>query len=629
MSVLKCLFVLCAFFVAACGSNDNAGKIPVKTFFKPPETSTFRISPDGKYLSFLKDYEGKRNIFIKKVNGDSLTQITFFTKQSVKEYYWAGSSRLVLVIENQQYNNYQMFTVAKDGKELKKIEIKPTVTTVEFIGNFKYADHHVLFAMNERNPEVTDVYSLNVITGERKLVEQNPGNFLRWITDDKNTVRLAVGSDGITETLFYRENADQPFKVLKSCVFQSTLIPIGFMQGKNHHIYAISNMKRDKLALVEFDCLSGEETRVIYENPKADIFNVGYSKTLNSVAYANTALYKREVYFLSDTVRKIYEKIRKQFKDEVLEIIDHDSSENLYILSAYTDKMPGTYYLYNIKEDLITKIGDVNPDIVPDDMCEMKPISYKSRDGYTLYGYLTLPKRIKNKKYPLIVMPHQGPHNRDLWGFNSETQFLANRGYAVLQVNFRGSIGYGKEFFTAAFKQWGKNVQNDITDGVKWLIKQDIVDAEKIAVYGYDFGGYSAFNQVIQNPELYSCAVSYSGFINLFTYIKSFPAHYKPYTGIINAIVGDPEKDTEYLKQSSPIFQAADIKVPVMIFQGAKDPKVNVNETNQFVKELRKNKQEVSYILDEDEGHCISDMEAKVHFYQSMEVFLDKHLNKN
>jgi dipeptidyl aminopeptidase/acylaminoacyl peptidase len=225
-----------------------------------------------------------------------------------------------------------------------------------------------------------------------------------------------------------------------------------------------------------------------------------------------------------------------------------------------------------------------------------------------------------------VVLPHYGPSARNTWGYNAEVQFLANRGYAVFQMNYRGSVGYGKSFQNAGFKQWGKNIQNDVTDGVKWLINEKIVDSKRIAIYGYSFGGYIALNQAIYHPELYQCAASYSGFMNLFTYIKGLPAYYKPYQQMLNEIIGNPEYDADYLKYASPIFQTNKLTIPILIAQGAKDSRVNVNETNQFVRDIKKRNIDVKYLLNEDENHNFREQENRLALYKNLETFFEKHL---
>lgn len=620
-------YFLCILCVTSCDQKTENQNIPIESFFKNPETFNFKISPDGKHLAFLKYDEDKLQLFVRNIKGDNSTRLMSFTDQTIEEYYWAGSSHLALLVENASTGGLHLYTIDTQNKTNKIIPFSSKVTKLEFIGSFKYPNRYVLFSMNERNPENMDVYRLDVITGKRSLIEKNPGNFLRWITDNRNVVRLAIGTDGIREILYYREADNATFQPIKTCDFRSSLIPLGFNSDKAHHIYALSNLNRDKLALVEVNCLTGEETKVLHKNPKADIYNTAYSKSLNRIIYVNTALHKREAHFLDSGAREVYKKIKKNLVNEVVELVDQDSAENQYLLYAYTDKSPGTYYLYSIPEDRLDKLGTTNSSIREEDMSEMHPIQYKNREGITIYGYLTTPKdRKEAKNLPLIVIPHDGPYKRDLWGFNPEVQFLASRGYAVLQVNFRGSRGYGKKFFTGGFKEWRNKVQNDITDGVKWAINENIADSTKIAIYGHGFGGFSALNQVILNPDLYTCAISYSGYINLFSYVKGIPAYYKPYKEVLYTIIGNPEKDVDYLKQASPIFQTNKIKVPLMIFQGGKDEKVNMIETNQFVKELRKNKQKVVYILNESEPHTISNTSIKIHFYQNIEVFLNKHI---
>lgn len=323
---------------------------------------------------------------------------------------------------------------------------------------------------------------------------------------------------------------------------------------------------------------------------------------------------------------RIYKAILNKLPNQEIKITDKDSSEQNFIIKAYTDINPGAYYIYNVRQKKLKKLSDVNLDIDPANMCEMQPISYKTRDGLTIHGYLTLPLGKRKKNLPCVVLPHQGPSTRNAWEYVPEVQFLANRGYAVLQMNFRGSTGYGKAFENAGFKQWGAKMQNDIFDGVQWLINEGVANPNQIGVFGYGFGGYSALNQAINHPETYKCAASYSGYINLFTYIKGFPAYFKPYKLMLNEIVGNPETDIDYLKSASPVFQIEKIKTPILIAQGGKDSKVNVNETNQFVKELRKRNVQVNYILNENETQLFKDVDNKLTFYTQLANFLDNHL---
>ena len=262
-------------------------------------------------------------------------------------------------------------------------------------------------------------------------------------------------------------------------------------------------------------------------------------------------------------------------------------------------------------------------------MSEMQPISFTTRDGLTIHGYLTLPTGIKEvKNLPVVVNPHGGPWARDSWGWNPEVQFLANRGYAVLQINFRGSTGYGKNFWMASFKQWGQTMQNDITDGVKYLVGQGIADPKRIAIYGGSYGGYATLSGITTTPELYACAIDYVGVSNLFTFMRTIPPYWKPYLEMMYTMVGNPtnQADSVMMHKFSPVFNVDNIKCPLFIAQGAQDPRVNKAESDQMVEALRNRNIEVQYMVKDNEGHGFHNEENKFEFYGAMEKFLYTHL---
>ncbi|MBD3749778.1 MAG: S9 family peptidase [Sphingobacteriales bacterium] len=621
----KSVFIIICALLFGCKPNVKVDKISADIFFREAEKSAFKISPDGKYLSYLKPYKGKLNIFVEDIERKKNIQVTICESSGVKYYLWAGNEELFYVQDKGNDGNYQAFTVSKDGKVTHQIKTSPK-TKIEIIDGIRNDNRYLLIALNEQNPEFFDVYKLDIKTGQKTLEIKNPGNIVEWISDNNGSVRLAIGSDGVNETLYFRASEKDAFKPVISNNFKNMLQPLCFT-GVGNHIYALSNLNRDKLALVDFDCETGKEAKVIYENPEADVLDVVCSKAKKKLVYLTYEVSKRELYFFDDKAKEMYAQIKSKLPQQEVKIIDKNQKEDIFLLRTFTDRDPGAYYLYHAKDKQFTKLSEINPGINPTEMCQMQAISYKSRDGLTIHGYLTLPLNQANKNLPCVILPHSGSSNRNVWGYNAEVQFLANQGYAVFQMNFRGSSGYGKAFQTAGYKQWGTKVQDDITDGVEWLIKEKIADPKRIGIYGFSFGGYSALNQIIYHPNLYQCAASYSGFINLFTYLKGFPAYYKPYQQMLNEIVGNPESDVEELKYASPIFQIDKIKMPTLIAQGAKDPRVNVNETNQFVKELRKHNQNVNYLLKEDEGHYFNDPKNRLEFYQKLEIFLNKYLH--
>ncbi|MCF6183618.1 MAG: S9 family peptidase, partial [Bacteroidales bacterium] len=279
----------------------------------------------------------------------------------------------------------------------------------------------------------------------------------------------------------------------------------------------------------------------------------------------------------------------------------------------------------------IEKITDVSPWLDENEMANQLPIEYKSRDGLTIHGYLTLPKGYTietAKNLPVVVNPHGGPWARDSWGFNPELQFLANRGFAVLQMNFRGSTGYGRKFWEISFKKWGREMQDDVTDGTKWLINKGIANPNKIAIYGGSYGGYATLMGLVKEPDLYAAGVDYCGVSNLFTFMKTIPPYWKPMLEMMYEMVGNPVKDSVMLRQVSPVFHVDKIKAPLFIAQGANDPRVNKDESDQMVKAMRKRGLDVEYMVKKNEGHGFRNEENRFDFYRGMEAFLEKHLIK-
>lgn len=301
--------------------------------------------------------------------------------------------------------------------------------------------------------------------------------------------------------------------------------------------------------------------------------------------------------------------------------------ETKYIVAAYNDRTPGSRYIYDANNDTLDKLADINPALPEEDMATVQPVTYQSRDGLTIHGYLTLPVGRDPKRLPCIVNPHGGPWLRDSWGFNAEAQFLANRGYCVLQMNFRGSTGYGRRFWEASFGQWGLRMQDDITDGVHWLIDQGIADPARIAIYGGSYGGYATLAGIVSTPDLYAAAVDYVGVANLLTFMNTIPPYWKPMLTKMHSMVGNPEVDRERLEATSPALNADRIKTPLFIAQGAHDPRVNKDESDQMVAALRSRGVDVEYMVKDNEGHGFHNDENKFEFYEAMEAFLRQHLN--
>lgn len=601
-------------------------QIPLRDFFKNPEKKSFEISPDGKYISFLAPYENRMNIFVQKANGGTPIQITHVKDRDIAGYAWKGNDHLVYFRDFGGDENYHAFSITKEGKNEKDLTPYDSVQALP-IDFLEKNETDLLVKMNKTNKELFDVYRLNAATGEIKLVAQNPGNIQTWFTDHNGNVRLAITTDGVNQSMLYRKQETDSFKIILNTSFKESVTPLLF-SFDNQFIYASSNLGRDKSALVKFDLEKGKEIEVIFEHPEVDIENVDYSEEKQKLNHITFTTWKRERHFINKEDETLFKNLEKKFPNYEVSIVANDKKENTLIILISNDKSPGTYYLYDKKNNTSKLLANSRPWLDEKKLCDMKPISYTSRDGLTIHGYLTLPKGKKAKDLPVIINPHGGPWARDEWEYNPEVQFLANRGYAVLQMNFRGSTGYGKKFWEASFKQWGLKMQDDITDGVQWLIKEGIADPKRIAIYGGSYGGYATLAGVTSTPNLYACGIDYVGPSSMFTLFKSFPPYWKPLLDMTYEMIGNPEKDKEQFIKTSPLLNVDKIQAPLLVAQGAKDPRVNKVESDQIVDALRKRGIDVEYIVKENEGHGFHNEENKFQFYAAMEKFLNKHLLK-
>lgn len=605
-------------------NNSSIREIPLRDFFKNPEKTSYQVSPNGIYISYLAPFEERLNIFIQPLGTENSKRITGVTERDISSYIWGNDNTILFVRDNAGDENFHLFSVDITGNNLKDLTPFENVR-VNMIDELEDSKTDILIEMNKRIPELFDVYRLNFETGEMKLVAENPGNVSRWVTDHDGKIRIAATTDGVNAGIMYRDSEGEPFKTVLETIFKENLTPLLFTFD-NKYIYASSNLGRDKSAIVKYDIKNAVELELLYEHPEVDVTILGHSKkrkVLTSISYTT---WKRERIFLDDEIKKIFSKLEKELQGYEIVITDLDDEENIYMIRTYSDRSMGANYIYDKKSDTLTKISEVSPWINETEMAEMKPISYKSRDGLKINGYLSLPLGANHKDMPVVVNPHGGPWARDGWGYNPEIQFLVNRGYAVLQMNFRGSIGYGRKFWESSFKQWGKTMQDDITDGVNWLIGEGIADPKRIAIYGGSYGGYATLAGLTFTPELYAAGVDYVGVSNLFTFMKSIPPYWKPYLEMLYEMVGNPETEHKLLEDASPVFHVDKIKAPLFVAQGKMDPRVNINESDQMVDALKKRGIEVPYMVKDNEGHGFQNQENRFDFYEAMEKFLAKHL---
>jgi dipeptidyl aminopeptidase/acylaminoacyl peptidase len=600
-------------------------RISVEDFFKNPDETDYKLSPDGNYYAYVGSHEGINNIFLREIGNPDVLQLTNAIDRDIVRFFWGNNTYIMYLQDNEGDENYKLYRVHIHEKTVDCLTPFDEVN-VNVIDVMRNKPDEIIVSMNKRDPELFDPYRLNIATGEMILLAENPGNVRRWMNDNEGVIRVAF-ADGI----LYRETDNAEFREVLTIDTDDTFIPHYFTPD-NQHVFAYSNLGRDKIAIVEYDINAGEEIRVLFEHPVYDVFGddeqdyFTYSYRTQTPQYALFTAEKRELYFFDKDIKQLYEKLRAEIGD--YEIVFESSTDDLsrLILKASSDRMPGAYYLYDREYDNLELLHAVAPWLAENEMAVMQPVHYTARDGLTIHGYLTLPKGTEAENLPVIVHVHAGPQWRNSWGFDAKTQFFANRGYAVFQVNFRGSTGYGKEFLRAGFRQWGLEMQDDITDGVNWLINNGIADKNRIAIFGWSYGGYAALAGVTFTPDLYACGIDLWGISNYFTLYEGFPPYWKPFLEQINERWGDPEEDSLQMYQTSPVFHAENIKVPVFIAQGANDARVRMRQSEQMVEELKKHDKEFEYELIQGEGHAFSNEEKTIDLMVKIENFLARHI---
>ena len=620
-SVLSCLLVL----VSCEEKQSNQKIVPIEDFFVKPERTSFKLSPDGSKIAYLGEHDHCKNIFILDLQKpDSSKQLTYQVNLNVQHFFWLDDQRIIFSNTQSSADSLRLFHI--DIKtEKRQALLKPEKAKLRWVGPIKAHNGSLLVGMNSRDSSLFDLYRVFLDGRPKELVAKNPGNVMNWIGSPDGVVRIALTSDSVQETLLYRRAERDPFKEVMVNDFETLFYPIGFVKGSTDHIYAFSNRNRDRMALVEFDASTGQELRNIHENKRGDLSIEGYSHNLQEMVYVSSFADKYQKEVFNASYREVYQELKKKFKDSEISFLDVDKQQEGFVVRVFSDIHAGETYYYNRRTKVLDLLNEENPKLKNIPFNPMEEVEFLSRDNKNIHAYITYPKGRK-KNIPVIVLVHDGPNRRAEWGFDPEVQFLANRGYAVFQVNYRGSIGYGKDFWSAGFKEWGGKIQSDITDGVAWLIHQGIADKNRIAIMGTGFGGYSALYAAAFNPSLYKCAISSSGYSNLFTYFREIPPHLKHYVQLFYRIIGNPESESELFQSISPIFHADKVRIPVLFFQGGLDKYSSVTDANQFVGKLKGNGIPVRYFFKKDEGKRFKNEENIVEYYMEIENFLGEYL---
>jgi len=637
MSVLRPVLaatVLAALALATPAATAQAAAAPrvypVQDFFRSAPKGFFQLSDDGRMLGFMQPTgeARRRNIFVQPLKGSQPQgeprQLTHETARDIASFVWKGNRTLLFRKDFGGDENFHVVAVDAVTGAITDLTPFPNVRA-RIEDDLPDDPGRILVSHNRRDPKVFDVFSIDVKTGEATLVAENPGNVVGWQTDHAGRVRMAVTSDGVNTSLLYREGGTGDFKTIVTTDFRTRVTP-AFFTADDKKVHALSNRGRDKTALVLIDPAQPDDEQVLYEHPEVDLAGARWSRQRKVLTLAEYVTAKTQRKFFDARTEALYRRVQAKLPGYEIALQSHTRAEDKFVVAAYNDRTPGARYVFDAASGTLAKLADINPSIPERDMAAMEPIRYTSRDGLAINGYLTRPLGREGRNLPCIVNPHGGPWARDAWGYNPEVQFLANRGYCVLQVNFRGSTGYGRAFWEASFGQWGLAMQDDVTDGVRWLIQQGIADPKRIAIYGASYGGYATLAGVTFTPDLYAAAVDYVGVSNLFTFLDTIPPYWKPMLEKLQAMVGHPERDKERLTATSPALNSERIKTPLFIAQGARDPRVNKAESDQVVEALKKRGVDVQYMVKDNEGHGFANEENRFEFYTAMEAFLARHL---
>ncbi len=602
--------------------------IPIDKFFLNPKIKfAFKISPDGQKLAWLELKNNRMTIFFKNLNDQRIYFINTNSNRNIYRFYWLLDSQRLLYRQDQAGNeNYHIYMLDCRYPDKQPINLTPYENTRAWVNQIIRTDpDHILVSHNRRDKRVFDLYKVNLNTRQESLVSENPGTIRTGITDDQGNLHGLIKKTLPNKRIMEFYNSEQKkWQQVASWSIENKFKFLSFTADKKK-LWMLSNRGRDRIALVQFDPGTGEETP-IYEDANVDLKEVLISAlTKKPVAALSFPGYPR-LHFFERSFAKHASHFKTQKKSSLL-LMSSDSQEKIFTLGVYTDKGID-FYLYNRTSQQKTLLARHPIYPYEQTLADMKPIVLKSRDGLTLHGYLTLPKEKSPKKLPMVLKVHGGPWARDYWGYNEEIQFLANRGYAVLQINYRGSIGYGRAFEEAAVGEFAGKMHDDLLDGVRWAVNKGIADPKKIAIMGRSYGGYAALVGMTFTPDTFACGIDVVGPSNLVSLLESVPKYWKPWLGRWYKYVGNPQnlQDRYKMMAKSPFFQIDNIKKPLFIVQGANDPRVNRSESDQIVAAMQKAGLEVEYLLFANEGHWIRNGANRLEFYQRLEYFLAKHL---
>jgi dipeptidyl aminopeptidase/acylaminoacyl peptidase len=598
--------------------------IPLDVLFGNPKNVAPALSPDGKLISYIAPDSGVMNVWIRTVGLKDDRPVTTDRNAGILMHTWSRDSGYIIYLQDKDGDeNFHIFSVNVDSLKERDLTPYPGVQALPVMSHAKFPDEY-LFTMNQRDRRFMDLYRLNLKTGEHTLEEENPGNIAEWIVDMDFKVRAIwdIRPDG-GHRLLLREPDGSSRVVAEFPVEDEEIGPHGVVR-EGRFLYFSDSRGHDTSRLVEIDLETGDSTELASD----ENFDTG-NPMLNAetfLAYAVSVYGERKDWRILDpAVKPVFEEAMKIQEGE-LAMLRPDKAQKRWLAAFTKDDGPVSYHIMDRDTHETTFLFHHRPELENMTLAKMESHSFPSRDGLTLHAYLTLPHGLPRENLPMVLNVHGGPAHRDTWGYNPEAQWFANRGYACLQVNFRGSTGYGKRFLRAGDREWGGKMHDDLIDAVGWAVASGFADPKRIAIYGASYGGYAALAGATFSPEVFRCSVSMCGPSNLLTFLNSIPPYWEAHKQEIYTRVGHPEKDEELMRLRSPLFHLDKIQCPMLIAQGANDPRVVQAESEQIVSALQEKGHPVEYLLFEDEGHGFAKEENRLSFYRAVDRFLARHL---
>jgi dipeptidyl aminopeptidase/acylaminoacyl peptidase len=600
--------------------------IPRTILFGNPERVSPQLSPDGKRLAFIAPVRNVLNVWIGELGSQEFRAITKDQDRGIRTYFWGEDNKHVFYSQDVGGNeNWRLYAVDLLTWEIRDLTPYENVQ-VQVLEYNKHFPNDMLIAMNHENEQLHDAYHLDVASGKLTLRAKNPGTFAGWLTDPELRIRGAMEATpegGFRLLLRKQETEDWKVAIVWDQEDSLTSGPVCFSKdGKT--LYLKDSRHVNAARLLKMDVSTGE-TKVLIEDPEYDVGGLIVHPDTYEIQAVGFTKARDEWVILDPSIKPDLDAIRKLHPGDFF-LGSRDHSDRKWVVGFTADNGPVPYYIFSRDAQHATFLFDHRPELRNYKLASMEPISFVSSDGKTIHGYVTFPPEQPRSNLPMVLNVHGGPWHRDVWGFDPEAQWFANRGYICLQVNFRGSTGYGKDFLNAGDKEWGGKMHQDLVDAVHWAVDRGYSDCNRVAIYGGSYGGYAALVGATFTPDLFRCAVAIVGPSNLITFINSIPPYWSTYLATLHKRVGNPETEANFLVSRSPLTHVDRIQIPMLIAQGANDPRVKQAESEQIVEAMKQKGIPHEYLLFPDEGHGFAKPENRLRFYKAAEKFLASHL---